>query len=101
MTFRLDDDPGQPHIPQIETCRLIGAGRSLASRAEQRASQDRRQKVIDARPRRSGRGIRFWSDRNGRAGGGASIVRPQFDYDHAAEEGAPGNEKNKKAVDHR
>jgi hypothetical protein len=98
-----DDDPGQPHIREIEIGGLIGvlARRGLASRAEQRALQDRREKLIDARALRSGPGTRFWSSRNGRAGGAVGNVGGQFDKDHGAGECAPGKEQNQSPIDHR
>jgi hypothetical protein len=80
---------------------LIGVRRRLASGAEQRASQDRRQKIADARPRRSRRGNRFRPRRNRRISGRSAIVRAQFHGDHAAEESATGNDQNKDPVDHR
>jgi len=96
MALRLYDDPGQPHIRETRTGRRIGAlaRPGLASRAEQWAAQDRRQKVISARTLHSGWDRRFWSCPNGRAGGGAATVQRQFDKDHDTEEGAPGKEQN-------
>jgi hypothetical protein len=95
-----DDDPGQPHIREVW---LIGAlARSrLASRAEQRAIQDRREEIIDVRALRSAHSTRLWSSSNGRAGGAVGIVGGQFDEDHGAEERAPGKEQNQTPIDHR
>jgi hypothetical protein len=103
MAPGLDDDPGQPHVREIEIGRLIGvfARRRLAGRAEQRALQDRREKLIDAWARRSGPGTRLWSSRNGRAGGAVGILGGQFGEDHGAEECASGKEQNQSPVDHR
>jgi hypothetical protein len=103
MAPGLDDDPGQPHIRQIDISRLIGAlaRRRLASRAEQRAVQDRRQQFIGVWALRSGHCARLWSSRNGRAGGAVSILGAQFNDNNGAEERAPGKEQNQTAVDHR
>jgi hypothetical protein len=103
MAPGLDDDPREPHIREIEIGRLIGvlARHRLASRAEQRALQNRREKLIDMRALRSGYGSRLCSSHNRRAGGAVGIVGGQFDEDHGTEERAPGKEQNQTPVNHR
>jgi hypothetical protein len=101
VTPGLDDDPSQPHIREIEIGGLITPRRRLTGRAEQRVTEDRRDKLIDLWALRAGLALCRLSSRSRLDGRLVGIAGVQFHKDHRAKQRTSGQEQDDNPVDHR